>query len=469
MPSDFREGTSGSRMKVVLAKSGLVGPISGADEALVRYAIELHRIGCLHSVALLHRPRPDDPYLLRLQAAGIPVTVVASMAGLRRLLVVIRRVAISLRLIVDVTVATPTTESSKRQTQPRRVWNRLWRIASDVHLLACRRHFRKCRADVIHVVASDTGGPVLIRAARQIRTPVLFHELGTADCLPELRPHYVAFAPLARSASEVAVLSPALAEGWRGLFELAKPARVLPLLHDDAGARVGARPSDGGVVFGYAARLERGKGLMLLLEAFAAARRRVPGIRLRLSGSGPLASVARERADALALGDTCEFLGYTPEADKRALLESFDVFVLPTLAEGTPNSLIEVMMLGLPIVTTTVGGIPDMLGRDGDQPDDAALLVPPNDVDALTGALIRVATDAALRERLGAAARRRYLAIFHPDAVLPLLLYEYRRMIGRPREVAGDPPRHPWRVADGAAWPQGTAAGPIVAAMGTTE
>jgi glycosyltransferase involved in cell wall biosynthesis len=382
----------------------------------------------------------------------------------------IRRLAIALGLIVDVTVTTPTTQSNKRQTGPRRAWRRLWHIASDVHLLACRRHFRRCHADVIHVVASDAGAAVLIRAAQQIGTPVLFHELGTPDYLPELRAHYVAFAAVARAASEVAALSPALAEGWRSAFALARPVRVLPLMHEDAGARAEARPSDTGIVFGFAARLERGKGLMILLEAFAAARRRVPGIRLRVSGVGPLASAARERAEALALGDSCEFLGYTPEADKRALLESFDVFVLPTLAEGTPHSLIEVMMLGLPVVTTTVGGIPDMLARDpATNLDDAALLVPPNDADTLTDALIRVATDAALRERLGAAARRRYLAIFHPDSVLPLMLDNYQRTIGRPRETAGDPPRHPWRPADCGAWPQARATGKIAALMGSRE
>jgi glycosyltransferase involved in cell wall biosynthesis len=473
------------RMTVVLARSELAGPISGADETLVRYAIRLHSLGYLHSVALLHRPAPDDPYLTRLLAAGIPVSVIVRTARLRGTLVAIRRLAIALGLITDVTKATPPltgaapttgatpiteSESNPPQTRRRKTWRRLWHMASDVHLRACRRHFRRCRADVIHVVASDAGAAVLIRAARQIRIPVLFHELGTPDHLPELRAHYVQFTAVARAASEVAALSPALAEGWRSAFGLARPARVLPLLHDDAGARAEARPSDTGVVFGFAARLERGKGPIILLEAFAAARRRVPGIRLRVSGVGPLADAARERAEALALGDSCEFLGYTLEEDKRALLESFDVFVLPTLAEGTPNGLVEVMMLGLPVVTTTVGGIPDMLARDeAANLDDAALLVPPNDVDALADALIRLATDAALRERLGAAARRRYLAIFHPDSVLPLLLYEYRRTIGRQREMAGDPPRHPWRAPDGAVWPHVPATEKIIAAMGPTE
>ncbi len=467
-------------MNVVLARSELAGPISGADETLVRYAVRLQELGYLHSVTLLHRPAPDDPYLARLRAAGISVSVVVSTARLRGMLVAIRRLAIACRLIADSAVTAPLTprmspmssadESHQHLPRRRRAWRRVWHMASDIHLLACRRHFRNCRADLIHVVASDAGAAVLVRAARQVRIPVLFHELGTPDHLPELRAHYVAFAAVARAASDVAALSPALAQGWHDAFGLARPARVLPLLHEDAGVRAQARQPDGGVVFGYAARLEHGKGLMLLLEAFAVARCRVPGIRLRVSGVGPLDQIARERAAALALGNSCEFLGYTPEADKRALLESFDVFVLPTLAEGTPNSLVEVMMLGLPVVTTTVGGIPDMLGRDAAMNrDDAALLVPPDDVPALADALIRVATDASLRDRLGAAARRRYLAIFHPDSVLPLLLHEYRRTIGSQRPMAGDQPGHPWRASDNAVRTHVPATGTLIAAVGTTE
>lgn len=450
--------TSGSlpartpRMTIVLAKSELAGPISGADEALVRYAIQLHRLGHLRSVVLLHRPAEDDPYLHRLVDAGITVDVIAHTSRLRSTLLLVRRCAVALGLVVDVTVTTPSSESARRQTWPRRVWRQLWHFVATVHLRAARRHFRRSRADVVHVVASDAGAAVLIRTARDARLPVLFHELGTPQYLPELHAHYVEFAASARAASEVAALSPSLAHGWEAAFDLTRPARVVPLLHVDAGPRTTASSTDtGGVVFGFAARLERGKGPIVLLDAFARARQRVPGIRLRVSGVGPLATVARERAEALALGDSCEFLGYTLEEDKRALLESFDVFVLPTLAEGTPNGLIEVMMLGLPIVSTTVGGIPDMLPADtGVEVEDAAVLVPPDDVDSLAEALVRLASDASLRERLGAAARRRYLATFHPDAVLSLLLEEYARMTAAHGQVACEPSGHPWRITDAA-------------------
>jgi glycosyltransferase involved in cell wall biosynthesis len=184
---------------------------------------------------------------------------------------------------------------------------------------------------------------------------------------------------------------------------------------------------------------------MTLLASFARVRQQQPGVRLRVSGVGPLDRAAHDQAAALGLTPaSCEFLGYTLERDKRALMESFDVFVLPSLAEGTPNSLIEAMMMGLPIVATRVGGIPDMLGAAG-----VALLVPPDDVEALAAAMTLMARDADLRSRLRAAARERYERIHHPDAVLPVVLREYARTASRARERERDAPRgvgHPWEA-----------------------
>ena len=112
-------------MKVVLARSELAGPISGADETLVRYAIRLHGLGYLHSVVLLYRPAEDDPYLRRLLDAGISVAAVVSKARLRGALVTVRRLAIALRLINDVTVAPPATPAVapvvNESTQPARI------------------------------------------------------------------------------------------------------------------------------------------------------------------------------------------------------------------------------------------------------------------------------------------------------------------------------------------------------------
>jgi len=102
-----------------------------------------------------------------------------------------------------------------------------------------------------------------------------------------------------------------------------------------------------------------------------------------------------------------------------------DVLVLPSHTEGTPNVIAEAMAQGLPVVATDVGGIPDMLGGG------AGLLVPVGDARALAAAMLRLAGDPALRAAMGRAGRARYEAHFAPEAVLPVLLGTYRRILAR--------------------------------------
>jgi glycosyltransferase involved in cell wall biosynthesis len=90
--------------------------------------------------------------------------------------------------------------------------------------------------------------------------------------------------------------------------------------------------------------------------------------------------------------------------DVHDIVSLMDVFVLPSHAEGVPKSVIEAMALGKPVVTTTVGSIPDLV-EDG----VTGLLVAPRDPDALADCLVRLVRDAALRDRLGRAARQQVL------------------------------------------------------------
>ena len=88
---------------------------------------------------------------------------------------------------------------------------------------------------------------------------------------------------------------------------------------------------------------------MTLVEAFDRVRRELTGTRLMVAGTGPQEQAARARARALDMLGTCDFSGaYTRPEDKNAFMQKLDVFVLPTLAEGTPNSIIEAMAHGPP-------------------------------------------------------------------------------------------------------------------------
>jgi glycosyltransferase involved in cell wall biosynthesis len=427
-------------LKIILARSNFSVSVSGADEALVRYALLLQRSGHSVSVMLLHDPPMDNPYFTRLESAGIAVDWVSTMPLAHRVMMKTWRLAIALRLTPDPTLVASPASIVKKRRLARQAWNRIWRAVSRREVARARRCFAAADADLVHLVGSDHDTLVMVPAAHGAGLPILLHELGTADHLPELRIHYDALADILPSCNEIAALSPALASGWSAFYEPARPVRVLPLSYDDTAMRGRAPSPDGIVRFGYAARLEHSKGIMFLLEAFARVHAARPAAQLVIAGIGPLAQLARARAQELGLGDCCQFVGYAPEADKPRLLASFDALVLPTLSEGTPNTVVEAMMFAIAVVACSVGGIPDMLA------DEAGLLVPPGDVDALAAAMLRLVDDVGLRVELGRRARQRYERLFRPDVVLDTLLHEYHRVANGPderpaRRVRGG---HPW-------------------------
>ena len=187
-------------------------------------------------------------------------------------------------------------------------------------------------------------------------------------------------------------------------------------------------------VVGYASRLEPEKNCELLIRAFAALLDRLPD---SARSTLVIAGYGSERARLEAL---CEELGIAPHvlflgvrSDVHELLQVFDVHVLASNREGLPMILLEAMAAGCPTVSTAVGGIPNALesGTHG-------LLVPAGDIDAMAGALVRMATDPALRRACGQAAHQRFSE--HYDASAMTARYEllYERRAG---ELADAPPR----------------------------
>jgi glycosyltransferase involved in cell wall biosynthesis len=147
------------------------------------------------------------------------------------------------------------------------------------------------------------------------------------------------------------------------------------------------------LVLGAVGRLEPEKGLEDLLKATALLRDRGEDVRLRLFGVGSLGSTLRALAGTLVSEGIVEFVGF--EQDRDAIYRSLDMFILPSLREGTPNSLLEAMAHGRPIVATPVGGVPQLV-RD----EVEALLVTPSDPEALASGVSRLSHDSQLAARL---------------------------------------------------------------------
>lgn len=160
------------------------------------------------------------------------------------------------------------------------------------------------------------------------------------------------------------------------------------------------------LVFGYAGRLSGEKGLSFALAAFARSCATSPHARLVMVGDGSLRSELATAADALGVSSRVRFEAFSSEMHR--LYQAFDHFVLPSLTEALPLSLLEAMASGCAVIATTVGGVPEVL------PDEAVgWTVPPADVDALARAMTRaLALSPADRAVLGARARQRVIDAF---------------------------------------------------------
>jgi glycosyltransferase involved in cell wall biosynthesis len=151
------------------------------------------------------------------------------------------------------------------------------------------------------------------------------------------------------------------------------------------------------VRFGIAARLVREKDHFTLLRAFSEVIAEIPEAELHIAGDGPLQEPLKEFAKELNLTHCVTFLGALPETSQ--FLSKLDIFVLSSLTEGMPISILEAMAAGLPIVSTRVGGV-DEAAIDGQN----ALFVNPGDSHGLAQAMIRMARSVDLA-KMGATGR----------------------------------------------------------------
>jgi colanic acid/amylovoran biosynthesis glycosyltransferase len=152
----------------------------------------------------------------------------------------------------------------------------------------------------------------------------------------------------------------------------------------------------------FVGRLLHGKGLSLLFDAVAELRRRGLEVTASVVGDGPARAEAEHSAARLGLSEAVRFLGVVGQDALRDHYARADVFCLPSFAEGIPVVAMEAMALELPVVSTRIMGIPELV-EDG----KSGLLVAPGRVDALTEALDRLVRSPAERRQMGRAGRQR--------------------------------------------------------------
>jgi len=167
------------------------------------------------------------------------------------------------------------------------------------------------------------------------------------------------------------------------------------------------------------ARLHRCKGHVHALAAVRAALDAGAQIKYSIAGTGPDEQLIREKIAELKLGEHVKLLGSIGETHVLSLLRASDVFLLSSvgMGEASPVAVMEAMSCGLPIIASIIGGTPDMI-RDGVD----GFLLPQQDEKGLTDAIVRLAREEQLRQRMGLAARARAVETFDVRRVAEKLL-----------------------------------------------
>lgn len=177
-------------------------------------------------------------------------------------------------------------------------------------------------------------------------------------------------------------------------------------------------PSDAFILAAAGQLIER-KGHRFLLEALQDFPHSHPPFRLIVFGEGPLESALKKQAGELGLADHVQFAGFRDDLDR--YVGAFDLFVHPALAEGLGVATLKAQAAGVPVVGFDAGGLSEAVANG-----ETGLLVPPEDVDALSEAIATMIDDDALRERCGARGRERMQSEFSIETMVDkhLQLYE---------------------------------------------
>ena len=262
-----------------------------------------------------------------------------------------------------------------------------------------RRIIEEGGYDVAHVNNTFTYGAPGLLAAWLAGKPVLAHVRNPVDPSPLAR-------WLASKASCIVSVNQRYASELRAAG-ITRPIQTVldaveaeePSPREVARVRRELLP-EGGILIGAVGRLDRQKDYETLIEAAAIVRRTHPNARFVVAGEGPLRVQLQDRIARLGLGGGFLLAGF--RTDATALTAALDVLVSSSLWEGLPLSLIVAALLERPIVSTAVGGIPELI-----RPGESGLLVAPGAPMVLAGAIDTVIQMGPEKKRgLGLAARR---------------------------------------------------------------
>ncbi len=308
---------------------------------------------------------------------------------------------------------------------------------------------RRHRPDLVHAHSSKAGAVARLTRLAHPRVPVIY------------TPHGFAFAGyFARHGDRLlyrlaeTALTPlsdrivCVCEAEAKLARAVGGGRRVRVVHNGV-APAGEGPADprlrelssSGPVVGALTLLRPGKGLETLIDAMPQVIARHPGAQLAIYGDGPDRQALQRRAAALGLGGAVHLLGGTDRPLEA--LRGFEVLAHPSWAESFPYVILEAMSLGVPIVASDVGGIPEALAGG-----DNGALVPARDPRSLADALSDLLADPLRRQHLAANGREAAAHRYSTEAMIQKLIAVYDELTPRPPSGAACAGRNRNRKAE---------------------
>lgn len=258
------------------------------------------------------------------------------------------------------------------------------------------------RVDVIHLMANSGWSWQLFAApvlwlSKLRGTPVVVNYRG-GEARDYFQRSFRWVKPSLDKATAVAVPSGFLEEVFR---EFGQSTRVVPNIIDTtlfkpaSAACPESEPARQTFDLVITRNLEPIYGIDVAIRALAKVRQTRCPARLLIAGSGPQESELKQLARDLGVAEEIRFVGRLERSEIVDLYASADAMINPAHVDNMPNSVLEALACGLPVISTRVGGVPYILTHE-----ETGLLVADDDVDALAAAIIRLSGDESLRQRL---------------------------------------------------------------------
>ncbi|GGE01029.1 polysaccharide biosynthesis protein [Aureimonas endophytica] len=279
------------------------------------------------------------------------------------------------------------------------------------------------RVELVHCHAAMRGSfwrkSLFAAIARRFGIPVVLHLHGS-----EMKTFYNSQKPfvqrLIRGRLERATRVVVLSKSWEDFVSAIAPRARITVVPNYVTVPAEIQPQPGSeksILF--LGLVGQRKGAFDLIEAFRDVAAAEPAARLTIGGNGETEK-AGDLVRDFQLDGVIRLAGWVDGAAKQRLVRESAVYVLPSHNEGLPMSVLEAMAAGQAVVTTRVGGIPELITSE-----EHGLLFDAGDRSALSQALRRLLSDGELRDRLAAAGRRRVETAYSDKVVLPMLAQLY--------------------------------------------